>query len=99
MPYLSVLLHNDNYNDSANKNAEFSAVLSEYYIPNTDFSTRYGHYEYTVVPFGLTNAPVAFMSVKDYTDSFVMVYLDDILVYSNSWDEQVSHVKLVLDRL
>ena len=57
-----------------------------------------------VVPFGLTNAPAAFMSImndvfRDYTDSFVMVYLNDILVYSNSWEEHLQHVKLVLDRL
>ena len=78
--------------------------ISEENIPKTAFSTRYGHYEYTVVPFGLTNAPAAFMSItndvfRDYTDSFVMVYLDDILIYSNSWSEHLQHIKLVLNRL
>ena len=78
--------------------------ISEKDIPKTAFSTRYGHYEYTVVPFGLTNAPAAFMGVmndvfKDYTDSFIMVYLDDIVVYRNSWNEHVCRLKLVLDRL
>ncbi len=78
--------------------------IAEKDISKTAFSTRYGHYEYTVVPFRLTNAPAAFMSImndvfKDYNDSFLIVYLDDILVYSNSWDEHIGHVRLVLDRL
>ena len=77
---------------------------SEQDITKTAFSTSYGHYEYTGVPFVLTNAPAAFMSImndafRDYTDSFVMVYLDDILVYSNSWEEHLQHVKLVLSQL
>ncbi len=78
--------------------------IAEEDIPKTAFSTRYGHYEYTVVPFGLTNALGAFMGLindafKDYTDLFVMVYLDDILVYSKLWKEHTYHVRLVLDRL
>ena len=73
--------------------------IAEEDIPKTAFSTRYGYYEYTVVPFGLTNAPGAFMGLmndvlKDYADLFVMVHLDDILVYSNSWKEQIYHVDL-----
>ena len=55
----------------------------------TAFSTRYEHYEYTVVLFGLTNAPAFFMDVmndvfKDFTDMFVMVYLDDISLHSDT---------------
>ncbi len=78
--------------------------IAEKDIPKTAFSTRYEDYEYNVVPFGLNKAPAAFMSImndvfKDYTDSFVMVYLDDIHIFSNSWDEHIRHVKLVLDRL
>ncbi len=71
--------------------------IAEKDIPKTAFSTRYSHYEYTVVPFGLTNAPAAFMSFmsevfKDYTNSFVMVYLDDMLIYSNSRNEHIQYV-------
>ncbi len=78
--------------------------IAEEDIPKTAFSTRYGHYEYTVVPFGLTNAPAAFMSIMnnifhDYADKFVTVYLDDILVYRNSWEEHITHLNLVLNRL
>ena len=71
-------------------------------IPKAAFSTIYGHYEYITVPFGLTNAPAAFMStmndvLKDYIDKFVMVYLDGILIYSDSWEMHKEHVKLVLE--
>src|SRR5881394_3740658 len=67
----------------------------------TAFRTRYGHYEYTVLPFGLTNAPATFQSLmnnvlRDYLDEFVIAYLDDILIYSNDEKEHVEHVKKVL---
>ena len=56
-------------------------------IPKTAFSSRWGHYEFLVVPFGVTNAPTQFMSLMhdvlaDYFDAFVLVFLDDILVFS-----------------
>ena len=78
--------------------------ISEEDIPKTAFNTRYGHYEFTVVPFGLTNAPAAFMSIMnniftDYSEKFVLIYLDDILVYSDSWEEHLQHLRKVLQRL
>ena len=73
-------------------------------VPRTAFSTRYGHYEFLVMPFGLTNAPAAFMDLmnrvfRDYLDRFVIVFIDDILVYLKSKKEHEYHLGLVLQRL
>lgn len=67
----------------------------------TAFRTRFGHYEYLVMPFGLTNAPGTFQAfinnvLREFLDVFVVVYLDDILVYSKTIDEHVQHVRQVL---
>ncbi|XP_070665153.1 uncharacterized protein [Malus domestica] len=73
-------------------------------VPKTAFRTRYGHYEFLVMPFGLTNAPIAFMRLmnevfQQYLDKFVIVFIDDILVYSKSQADHIRHLNLVLRKL
>ncbi|GKB52059.1 putative reverse transcriptase domain-containing protein [Tanacetum coccineum] len=73
-------------------------------IPKTAFRTRYSHYEFQVMSFGLTNAPTIFMDMmnrvcKPYLDKFVIVFIDDILIYSKSEDEHAKHLKLILELL
>ncbi|GKB15503.1 putative reverse transcriptase domain-containing protein [Tanacetum coccineum] len=73
-------------------------------IPKTAFKTRYGHYEFQVMPFGLTNVPAIFMDLmnrvyKLYLDRFVIVFIDDILIYSKSRKEHKGHLKLILKLL
>ena len=70
----------------------------------TAFKTRYGHFEYLVMPFGLANAPATFQShihraLAGYVDVICIVYLDDILIYSQSREEHIQHVRMVLERL
>ncbi|GJX40697.1 putative reverse transcriptase domain-containing protein [Tanacetum coccineum] len=70
-------------------------------IPKTAFRTRYRHYKFQVMPFGLTNAPAVFMDLmnrvcKPYLDKLVIVFIDDILIYSKNKQEHEEHLKLIL---
>ena len=70
----------------------------------TAFRTRYGHFEYLVMPFGLTGAPGTFQSyindiIRNSLDRFAVAYMDDILIYSNSLQEHILHVRTVLQKL
>lgn len=78
--------------------------IQEEDIEKTAFSTRYGHYEFIVMSFGLTNAPVVFMEamnrmLHDYLDDFVIVFIDDILIYSKTEEKHEIHLGLVLEAL
>jgi hypothetical protein len=73
-------------------------------IPKTTFTARYGLYEYTVISFGLTNAPTYFMNLMnkvfmEFLDKFVVVFIDDILIYSKSEEEHATHLRLILETL
>nr|GEW75179.1 reverse transcriptase [Tanacetum cinerariifolium] len=78
--------------------------IKEEDIPVTTFRTRYGHFEFQVMPFGLTNAPAMFMKLmnrvcKPYHDKFVIVFIDNILVYSKDEEEHGKHLKIIMEML
>ena len=73
-------------------------------IPKTSFRTRYGHFKFIVMPFGLTNAPAAFMDLmyrvfQPYLYRFVVVFVDDILIYSQFEEEHEDHLRIILQAL
>ncbi|GJZ38833.1 putative reverse transcriptase domain-containing protein [Tanacetum coccineum] len=73
-------------------------------ISKTSFKTRYGYYEFQVMPFGLTNAPAVFMDLmnrmcKSYLDKFMIVFIDDILIYSRNKEEHANHLRIILELL
>ncbi|GJW64137.1 putative reverse transcriptase domain-containing protein [Tanacetum coccineum] len=73
-------------------------------IPKIAFRTRYGHFEFTVMPFGLTNTPAVLIDLRNrvcrsYLDKFVIVFIDDILIYSETREEHVEYIRLVLELL
>ena len=70
-------------------------------IPKTAFRTRYGHYEFLVMSFGLTNSTIAYMDLmnsvfQSYLDSFVIVFIDNIIVYSKNEGEHMDHLRVLL---
>ena len=70
-------------------------------VQKTAFRSRYGHYEYVIMPFGVTNAPAVFMDYlnrifRHFLDKFVVVFIDDILIYSRTQEEHAEHLRLVL---
>nr|GFB44918.1 putative reverse transcriptase domain-containing protein [Tanacetum cinerariifolium] len=79
-------------------------LIREEDIPITAFQTRYGHFEFQVMPFGVTNAPAVFMDLmnrvcKPYLDKFVIVFIDDILIYSKSKEDHEEHLNTILELL
>jgi hypothetical protein len=78
--------------------------IKEENINKTTFRTRYGHYEFTVMPFGLSNAPFVFMCLMngvfiECIDKFVIVFLGDILIYSKTKEDHEHHLRMVLQVL
>ena len=86
------------------QSGSYQLKVHESDIRKTTFRTRYGHYEFLVMSFGLINAPIAFMDLmnrvfEEYLDKFVIVFIDNILVYSCTVEEHKLHLKIVLEKL
>ena len=108
MLFFRLLLNQNFLNEYDHK---FIKVPMHYIIHQTDedifkttFRTMYGHYEFVVMPFGLTNAPTVFMCLMNnvmhkYLNKFMVIFIDDILIYSKSKEEHEEHLKIVLQEL
>ena len=86
------------------KSGYYQLKISDPNVPKTVFRTRYGHYEFLVMSFSLTNTPAAFMALmnkvfQSYLEKFMIVFIDDILVYSKSREEHEQHLRIVLQTL
>lgn len=86
------------------KKGYYQVRIAEGDEPKTTCVTRYGYYEWLVMPLSLTNAPATFCTLMNkilypYLDDFVIVYLDDIIIYSNTLEEHVQHLKKVFQVL
>ena len=86
------------------RSSYYQLKVRESDIPKTTFRTQYGHYEFLMMSFGLINAPTTFMDLinkvfEEYLDKFVIVFIDDILVYSRTMEEHELHLNIKLDKL
>ena len=104
MSYLTKLHGSRVYSKTDLRSGYHKLRVRENDVSKTTFKTRYGHYEFLEMPFGLTNAPTAFMDLMNkgfspYLDKFVIVFIDDILVYSGSLEEHTEHLQTVLQIL
>nr|GFD00863.1 RNA-directed DNA polymerase homolog [Tanacetum cinerariifolium] len=102
LPNLTAALRTQITNDMKNGAEPISKAPYHQDISKTAFRTRYGHYEFLFMPFGLTNAPAVFMELMnrifyEYLDKFVIVFIDDVLVYSKSEEEHEQHPRIVLE--
>jgi hypothetical protein len=98
-------LHDAKYFSKFDLRSGYHQVLvADKDVHKTAFTTRFGNYEWLVLPFGLTNAPATFQRVmndafQEFLDVFVIIYLDDILIYSKTWEDHQRHVRLICDKL
>ncbi|GKE06081.1 putative reverse transcriptase domain-containing protein [Tanacetum coccineum] len=101
---LTTLQGSSMYSEIALRSGYHQLRVRDEDIPKTAFRTRYGHYKFQVMPFRLTNAPAVFMDLmnqvcRSYLDKFMIVFIDDILIYSKTKEEHHAHLRLILELL